>query len=126
MVLDSLGGPRHCPGMASAAQADLQQCWENGGLWGGWGAGPLENGWGSAWCSDGCFWLNDRFEPELVKAWAARDISDLTDPGLCYRSDYPRRGKAGKAWSGSQKQLSKYRFASFLFPQFGLPDTQQA
>lgn len=75
---------------------------------------------------EGCFWLNGHVEPELVKARAARGISDLTDPGLCYRSDYPRRGEAGKAWSGSQKQLSKYRLASFLFPQFSLPDRLSA
>lgn len=62
-------------------------------------------------------------EPELVKTGAARGISDLTAPGLCYRSDYPRGGEAWKAWSSSQKRLSKYRFASFLFPQFSLPDT---
>lgn len=108
---DGLGSPGISPAM-------LGNRWALGWL----GCGAC-GGWGSAWCSEGCFWLHDRFEPRLIKAGAARGISDLTDPGLWYRSDYPRREEAGKAWSGSQKQLSKYRFVSLLFPQFGLPET---
>lgn len=122
--LGSPGDLCHCPGMARQPTQIFSNVGKSvgsgaAGVWSLWRmAGDL-----SAWHSEGCFRLNDCFEPELVEAGAAKGVSDLTDPGLCYRSDYPRGGEAGKAWSGSQKQLSKYRFASFLFPQFGLPDT---
>lgn len=65
-------------------------------------AEPLENGWGPA---------------GALRAASGRPGRQQQEASLWPQVRLPQTGSGGEGWRGSQKQLYKYRFASFLSAQ---------
>lgn len=63
---------------------------------------PLENGWGPA---------------GALRAASGRPGRQQQEASLWPQVRLPQTGSGGEGWRGSQKQLNKYRFASFLSAQ---------